>query len=320
MVGKIIALGGVLPDMTKPKWDAWAVCGNYCQPNCEPTEALDPQEAKRNFASIVREGIGIREAMEALDVYVTSGKDSMKTTGKFEVPKDFELNWLSPDLHDHIKIHEKDGKRFIEVHNPDTYLASCAVKIDDYRKCVTQEFKEEGDIIYVLGNAENALGASQYASAIGKDEQGKPYSCGFAPHVDLTLFRSLCETISSLVREEVLASSSYVHEGGLAAALLKSSWSGEKGAEIDLASNTKGLTDEDVLYSQHPQFMVSVAQKDRERFEELSKGVPYFRLGTVTSGETLKVERGDGITEEISLGKIKEAWQKPLGFWQGREG
>src|SRR3989344_2452553 len=78
MAGKIIAIGGALPDMKNPKWDAWAACGNYCQPNSDSKTTLKKESGEHNLASLLRETIAVREIEEITNIPIISGKDSMK--------------------------------------------------------------------------------------------------------------------------------------------------------------------------------------------------------------------------------------------------
>lgn len=319
MAGKIIAAGGALPDMKNAKWDAWAVCGNFCQPNSEANTTLSRQSGEHNLASLVREGIGIREAVEATNIPVISGKDSMKCSCIYEVDESFRLEDVPLDLRRHITLakDEKTGKRMIEIHDPDTYLASAAVKIEDYRKCVNSAFKMEGDLVYIVGTTKNQLGASQYLSAVGYDEDGAPIEGGKCPEADLYEFVNVAGAIHSAVDSEVVASCSYIHNGGLLAAVAKAAMAGDKGAEISTIGvfNTGCATDESLLYSETPgRFVVTVAPEDQERFEDIMGILPCSRIGRVAPAGKIVATRMDCRVEEISQKKVKESYQAPLSF------
>lgn len=328
MVGKIIAIGGALPDMSKPKWDVWAVCGNYCQPNSESKDTLTKESGAHNLASLLREAIAIRETEEELNIPVISGKDSMKCSCVYEVEPSFKLEDVPLDLRRHItlvekngneKDREKDRKRFIEIHNPDTYLASCAVKIDDYRKCVNSGFKQKGDLVYVVGTTKNQLGASEFLSAVGYKEDSAPKEGGVVPQVDFQEFVRTSNGIHDAIDNELVASCSYVHMGGIGVALSKAAIAGEKGIEIDTRKiiSFDCETDEQLLYSRTPgRFIVTVAPNDAVRFTEVLKKheVQYSLVGIVTDKSLIEATKLDGTKEIVSLAKVKESYQKPLRF------
>lgn len=326
MIGKIIAIGGTMPDMQVPKWDAWAVCGNYCQPNSDSNTTLTKESGEHNLASFLREGIGSRVSVESTNIPVISGKDSMKCSCMYEVDESFSLEDVPLDLRRHITLveNEKTGKRQIEIHDPDSYLASCAVKIDDYRKCVDSQLKEKGDLIYIVGTTKNHLGASQYLSAIGYKEDGAPIEGGKAPQVDFEEFVSASKALHEAIDNELVASCSYVHNGGILAALAKAAMAGEKGAEITVENiymDGNFASEQDVLFSETPgRFIVTIARDDKDKFERLLNdgGIPYGLAGIVTDPKdkenTLDIISFKGIKEEISLKNVKEHYQKPLGF------
>jgi phosphoribosylformylglycinamidine synthase len=317
MVGKIVAIGGALPDMEKPKWDAWAVCGNYCQPDSD-SSTVSRENAEHNLASLVREGMGIRDAIEATNIPVISGKDSMKCSCTYDVDESFRLKDVPPDLRKHITIYkDKAGKKKIEIHDPDSYLASCAVKIVDYRKCVNSAFKERDDLIYIVGETLNHLGASQYLNAIGYNEWGMPLEGGFAPEAGLREFVRDANAVHNAIDKELVASCGYIHNGGIAVALAKAAMAGGKGARIGFDSGMPdNLSSEEVfLYSETPgRFVVTVSANDAQRFEKALGNVPYWLIGKVTDEQSIMLKRQDGTTEEASLQKVKESYQKPLRF------
>lgn len=318
MIGKIIAVGGALPDMENAKWDAWAVCGNYCQPNSDSNDTLTRESGEHNLASIVREGLAVAEVTDALNIPVISGKDSMKCSCVYEVDDSFKLEEVPLDLRRHVILSEKNGKRHIEIHDPDSYLSSCAVKIDDYRKCVNSAFKVEGDLIYVIGTTRSQMGASQYLSAVGYNEQGAPIEGGEAPKAELEEFKDIATAVHNAIDHELVASCSYIHNGGLAAALAKAALAGEKGAEIRVA-DVKGEweleSEEELLYSETPgRFVVTIAPRDKQEFEKALGSVDYRLIGEVSCNNLLTVERIDATRKGISLEKVKAAYQKPLDF------
>jgi phosphoribosylformylglycinamidine synthase subunit PurSL len=317
MVGKIIAIGGALPDMNNPKWDAWACCGNYCQPNSDSTTTLTKDSGEHNLASLIREAIAIREVTEALNIPVISGKDSMKCSCVYEVASDFNADDVPADLREHINLCEKEGKKFIEIFDPATYLASCAVKISDYRKLVSSAFKKENDIIYAVGKTRNNMAASQYALAVGYKEYGKPLRSRANSEINIAEFLNTAQAIHSAIDNEIIASCSYVHNGGILAAITKASMAGMKGARIitdKIESQNLQRTDENLLYSETcGRFIVTVAPGDREKFEECMRDIFYSRIGTVAAKD-FNILMLDNSQAKIDLAKVKEHYQKTLRF------
>jgi len=256
-------------------------------------------------------GIGVREAIEATNIPVISGKDSMKCSCKYDVDESFNLEDVPADLRHHITLIEEDGKRKIEIHDPDTYLASAAVKIEDYRKCVNSSLKQEGDLIYVVGTTKAQLGASQYNQAIGYKTQERPLEGGACPEADLEEFVTTADSIHSAIDQELVASCSYIHNGGLITALQKAAWAGDKGAQIKVDGKT---TDEEYLYSETPgRFIVTIDPKDKDEFEATMGESNISLIGHVTNN-SLNIAKQDGTKEQINSDKVKESYKQPLAL------
>lgn len=256
VLGKVIALGGKLPNMKKACWDAWAVCGNYCQPNSERNTTLSKDRGEENLAALVREGIAIRELVEEFNIPIISGKDSMKCSCIYEVEDSFSLEDVPAELRKHIYLEEIDGSKKIELHNPATYLVSAAVKIADYTKCQNAEFKFAGDLIYLLGENYSGLGRSAWAETL----KIEIYDLEL-PSIEQ--FKAVVAAMESLFEKEILASSAYISAGGLAACLLKALFASGLGAEVRFSDD---LTNQ--LFSESPgRFLLTIDPKDQVEFE-----------------------------------------------------
>ena len=285
-VGKIVALGVALPDVNKASWDAWAVCGNYCQPNSDSNYTLSEENGRINMAKLLREGQAVSELVERFNVPVISGKDSMKCSCVYTVPDTFSLNDIPADLREHIFLKEENGIKKIEIHDPPTYLLSIAAKVSDYRKTQNAEFKFEGDLIYLLGNTKAELGSSAYAEAAGYELKSRPLHGGYIPKVNLEEFIAISENVVRAVNSGVAASSAYIHNGGVVTAISKAIIASGLGAEI----NTNGaLKVEELLFSETPgRFLITCSPENKAKFEEVFKGLPILALGKV-SADGLKI-------------------------------
>lgn len=81
--------------------------------------------------------------------------------------------------------------------------------LEDYKKATTQLFKHSGDIIALLGNPGNELGASQYLKTIFGTVAGK------VPPLDLKFVKKLIDLLLNLIEEDVISSAHNISEGGL---------------------------------------------------------------------------------------------------------
>jgi phosphoribosylformylglycinamidine synthase subunit II (EC 6.3.5.3) len=67
------------------------------------------------------------------------------------------------------------------------------------------------------------------------------------------------------------------------------------------------------LFSETPsRFLVEVRPQDGAAFEQALAGVPLLRLGAVTNGAELRIERGGAGLIHLELNALRRAWQSGL--------
>ena len=320
-IAKLLALGATLPDFTKARWDSWAVCGNYCQPNSDSETALFPEVAKHNLASLVREGLGVREAVLKLGIPVISGKDSMKCSCVYSVPRDFNLADVPAELRAHV--HHDHEKSKIEIHDPETYLVTAAAKVADYRKAVDTAFKKAGDLIFVLGASKAHFAGSQIASALQKAEGYTKIADAEVPVVNFAQFIKSARLLEQLIDEELLASSAALHAGGLITALFKGAWAGGLGAEIEFVSDHfsepsgVSLSWAEFMLTETPgRFLFTIDPADFERVSELAGELPLYCIGRVGAHPSVAIKTDKGGLF-LDLKRYREDYRKEFAFAAG---
>jgi len=158
--------------------------------------------------------------------------------------------------------------------------------IDNEKHITTQWFKNEGDVIVLVGKIGSQLGGSQFLKTCHGRKEGPP------PRVDLDLEIKVQTAVRDLIRRGLVKSAHDCSEGGLAVALAESCFNPEKlfGAEIDLgAGDTPAVT---VLFNEsQSRIVLSVAPESvKKTMAMLSKrDVPFQQLGRV-SGDQLRVQ------------------------------
>lgn len=182
--------------------------------------------------------------------------------------------------------------------------------LEDVDQRCSLGFKQEGDLIYLLGPFTQHVGASEYLSLVHGTDAGP------VPDIDLNLEKQVQETCRALIREGLLQSAHDLSEGGMAAALAESCISGRIGAKIymeaDELHNRRG---DAVLFGEGPsRIIVSSRPAAASRVMEvcMEKGVPLVCLGMV-DGSDLKIALN--LRKYIELGVILlPAWLRP-GLW-----
>jgi len=144
---------------------------------------------------------------------------------------------------------------------------------------MTLDFKEEGDVIYLLGRSTNDINSSQYLSKIHSVEFSP------APYFELEDEFSLQKKVTELINKKLIQSAHDVSEGGLFVTLCESGFNRELGFTVE----TKDHIREDAYLFGEGQSRVVVSVKADliEKFENAAGELPYERIGLVTSGEML---------------------------------
>ena len=186
--------------------------------------------------------------------------------------------------------------------------------ICDTRKIITHGFKNEGDIIAVLGVTKDDLAASEYAQTILGHTTDELIANGNVPQIDLAAEKLVQDTLLKLAEEMLLSSAHDCSDGGLAVAIAESCFSslGRKaiGADVDLASN--GLSNESLLFGETPsRIVISYPAGNAEKVKAIVGDCAFAEIGKV-GGDSLSiaVDEGNGITTLVN--DLETAWSDSL--------
>ncbi|MEO6052869.1 MAG: phosphoribosylformylglycinamidine synthase subunit PurL [Chthoniobacterales bacterium] len=180
--------------------------------------------------------------------------------------------------------------------------------IEDEKHITTQSFKNDRDVVILLGELGDELGASHYLKVIHDRKEGRP------PRLDYEKEKSIHDAVRSLIRMGLVQSAHDCSEGGIAVALAECCLSGEKqiGATINL--NAEGLREDQVLFNEsQSRIVISVKRANAEATLSLLewRGIPMQRLGDI-GGDDLKITVNG---REISwpLESLRAPWQDTIG-------
>jgi len=176
--------------------------------------------------------------------------------------------------------------------------------VEDIRKCVTSDAKEEGNILYIIGNeTEKEMGGSEYYKLIGKFST-------IVPRVKIDLLKRSIDCILELTKKELLRSCHDVSEGGIGVCISEMLIGGNLGAEIDLSRVSPGLRSDFKLFSEsNTRWVVEIEEKDVKRFENIVKkhNLPFYRIGSL-GGDSLKITDTERTIIHLSVSEIAENW------------
>ena len=148
--------------------------------------------------------------------------------------------------------------------------------LDSPDQKMTLGFKNEGDLIYLIGNPSNDIACSEYLHKI----------CGVefspAPAFDIDDEDAMQQVIADLIRKKIIQSAHDVSEGGLFTSLLESSYVNRLGFEV-AQSDASIRSDAFWFGESQSRVVVSVDPKNENeliRFMGQST-VPFSKLGSV---------------------------------------
>ncbi len=157
--------------------------------------------------------------------------------------------------------------------------------VEDLSHITTSYFKNEGDLIYVLGEDKEELGGSEYLKVIHKKVEGN------SPQIDLSTEKKLQDTVLELIRKKLINSAHDISEGGVVCALAECCIINEEkklGAEVNIS--VKSRKDFSFFSETQSRIIISISPDKKSEFEKLlhSNNQSFNHLGTV-GGSTFKI-------------------------------
>jgi phosphoribosylformylglycinamidine synthase len=167
--------------------------------------------------------------------------------------------------------------------------------IEDLSHITTSFFKNEGDLIYVLGEDNEELGGSEYLKVLHKKVEGN------SPQIDLAIEKKLQDTVLELIRKNLINSAHDVSEGGVVCALAECCIINDEkqiGAEVNIPIKTR----KDFTYFSETQsrIIVSISNNKKNAFEKIlsSSSQTFSQIGTV-GGSVLKLNEDISVSLDI---------------------
>lgn len=162
--------------------------------------------------------------------------------------------------------------------NPTPTIGMLGV-MDDINNLMTLDFKNEGDLIYLIGTAQDCINQSEYLySFLGIKESPAPY-------FDIEEEYLVQDVIKRLIKSNVIASAHDVSDGGLFVTLAESSMPRQLG--FDIVCDKAKRKDAFLFGESQSRVVVSVSNENKQKLEEivLQSGVGSKLLGTVSKSD-----------------------------------
>jgi phosphoribosylformylglycinamidine synthase len=250
--------------------------------NCLNFASPERPEVMRSFSEVID---GIKEACEAFETPIVSGNVSF--------------------------YNETEGRGILP-----TPVIGMVGLIEDTRKIITQGFKNEGDLIALLGETKDDLHAGEYAQSVLKLTTDELIENGIVPQIDLDLEKRVQQTCLNLADKFLLNSAHDCSDGGLAVTIAESCFSSlnrqSTGAEIDLKD--KNLSIESLLFGETPsRIVISFAAEKLSEIEAIAKenDCPFQVIGKVAR-EDFRVRINEKEVISASISDLENAWKTSL--------
>jgi phosphoribosylformylglycinamidine synthase subunit PurL len=155
--------------------------------------------------------------------------------------------------------------------------------IDDVARRTPMAFKDEGHLIYLLGETREEFGGSAWSQVVHGHLGGLP------PAVDLDRERLLGEILVSASRDGMIDAAHDLSDGGLVQAVTESCLRGGRGARLVVPDGIDAFT---FLFSESAgRAVVAVPRSEELRFTDMcgARGLPATRIGVI-DGEAVEVQ------------------------------
>jgi len=171
--------------------------------------------------------------------------------------------------------------------------------IDDYHDAIGSYFKDEDDLIVLLGEVGNEIGGSEYLKTNHNKIAGEP------PLVELDKEKALHKTFLELAALKIIKSAHDCSDGGLAVAISECCFNRENpvGATINL--DIEHRPDFELFGETHGRIICSIAPTDLGKFKTVCEGTGYyFKVIGEAGGDKLVIN--DLI--DLPIRKLLQTW------------
>jgi phosphoribosylformylglycinamidine synthase len=262
---------------------------NFCWGNTDRPETL---------GSLVRAAIACHDMAIALGMPFVSGKDSLNN----------EFRFTGTDQ----KGADGQGN---SIAIPPSLLISALGQVPDVSTCVSMDFKQPGNLVFIVGTTRDELGGSHFALVHG-------LTGGDVPKVDPRQAKRTFSALHRAISQRTVRACHDLSEGGLAVAVAEMAFAGDCGARIFLdrvpsdmpAGPLHALT---LLFSEsNTRFLCEVSPEGLPGFLTAVEGLTYAQIGTVTEDRLIvypgEAEAGAAAILAADPAELKAAWQAPL--------
>ena len=182
--------------------------------------------------------------------------------------------------------------------------------VPDITKICGQAWTREGDIIYLLGDFQPTLGASEYLATVYDTVEGKP------PTVDFDREKSVQAVCRHGIRQGWIQSAHDLAEGGLAVALAEACIGNNFGATVNISVSESQRLDEVLFGEATGQIIVSVSPNLVDSWEAYLQNnlTNWGKIGIVNDGNSaLNILTNDNLSLiNVKIGELAITWSQAI--------
>jgi phosphoribosylformylglycinamidine synthase subunit PurSL len=234
----------------------------------------------------------------------------------YDVATFYETPFISgkDSMFNDFKGYDYQGKA-IKISVLPTLLISSLGVIDDVYQTISLDVKMAGDLVYILGDTNQELGASEYFHFLSQ-KKGKDLIGNQVPQVNLAKNKSVYQALDKAIKNNLIASSISVTKGGLAIALAKKAMAGNLGLNIDLTKiSGNWQKSEEALFSESQgRIIVTIDPKNKKSFEKLIKKSSFSQIGEVIPEKKILISYNNKKAVDL---KIKQALKAYKSTFKG---
>jgi phosphoribosylformylglycinamidine synthase len=173
------------------------------------------------------------------------------------------------------------------------YLENVEIAVNNY-------FKDAGDIIILLGEEKNEIGASEYLYLKTKKIQGQ------VPELNLNLEKIVQSSVRELIKNKLIKSANDCSMGGLLVTLSECAF--EKDLGFKLTAKPTNRIDATYFGETQSRIIISTSKENLSKAEDYLKSqkCPYKIMGEVT-GESVEI-----LNQKIDVKELKDSWANAM--------
>ncbi len=257
--------------------DRICILDNFCWASCNDADTL---------GSLVRAAQACYDGAIAFGSPFISGKDSLNNQFICE-----------------------DGTK---ISIPSTLLISAMSLVDDINKCITMDFKQSGNLLFIAGDTKNELGGSHYYKING-------HLGANVPQIDLKIAPTLAIKISQAIAAGLVESCHDCSEGGLAVSISEMAFAGGLGVSVGLDSLPKSddcqLIQSQLFSETLSRYVLEIKPENQDKFAALMGDLSFAKIGDINNSQQVIInDSNNNPVIDMDTASLKAAWQKTFNW------